>query len=285
MKYANISAKHILEDIRAGVDEESLLQKYQISKQTLKKLFTDLANAKFIKYLNAREIVIDIRSGMDNQALMDKYDLSPAGLQNLFKSLDRAGLLQRISVDKNHAPTKVVVNIHQILEDIRLGLAKVQLMQKYRLSPRGLRWISKTLANMGSISLKEVHDKLHITVSELFADKARQTKRYSIPFNCWVYESGNPGTIGKVRDLSENGLGIAGLNASLGDEKSLVIQGDEFGEFAGFTFEGICRWMRKDSKGVSVTGFEISNIAVGSRREFELMFRLAEFCNRDKLFY
>ena len=34
-----------------------------------------------------------------------------------------------------------------------------------------------------------------------------------------------------MRDVSEEGVGVAGIEAKVGDLKTLVILGDEFGEF------------------------------------------------------
>lgn len=284
MNEPRISAKQVLKDIRAGMDEKSLMKKYKFSAKTLQDLFSKLGKAGFIKYLNAREVIVDLRSGISIQNLMKKYCLTAEGLASLFQELDRSGLLRGIS-EQGSVPSKLVINIHQIAEDIRSGLTETQLMQKYHLSPRGLGWVSMTLVTSGTIALQEIYDNLNTSYEDLVPDKLRQTRRYPISFNCTAYEPDNPGVVGKVRDISENGLGIMGLKADMGDAKTLIIPGDEFGEFTSFTFDSTCRWITKDPNGVFVAGFEISHISIRNLKEFELLLHLVEFGNRDKQFF
>lgn len=283
MKKPRISAKEAVKDIRAGMNDIALMKKYGLSAKGLKSLLKKLGQAGIIKHLNAYEVMTDLKSGISSNDLMKKYGLTEEGLQNLFQELDRAGLL-RGTAEHNGVPAKVVINIHEIVEDIKSGLTKTQLMQKYHLSHRGLRWVSMTLISSGTIAWQEIYDNLCTTYDELVPDKLRQTKRYPLPFECQVYEADNPGVLGKVRDISEKGLGIFGLETNVGDTTTLVIPEDEFGEFASFTFDSRCRWITKDPKGVFVAGFEICHISIGNLKEFQLLLHLAQFGHRNKTF-
>jgi uncharacterized protein (DUF433 family) len=278
-----IDAKEALEDIRAGMNDIALMKKYKLSAKGLQSLFKKLGQAGIIRHLNACEVVSDLRSGMSSEDLMEKYGLNAEGLQNLFQELDHHGLL-RGTAEQSGVPSKVVINIHQIVEDIKSGLTKSQLMQKYHLTPRGLRWVSMTLISSGTIAWQEIYDSLCTTYDELVPDKLRRTKRYSLPFECPVYEAHNPGVVGKVRDIAEKGLGILGIKANVGEPKTLVIPKDEFGEFASFTFDAECRWITKDPEGVFVGGFEICHVSIGSLKEFQLLLHVAQFGNKDKTF-
>jgi len=276
MKRTRIEAKEALEDIRAGMNDIALMKKYILSAKGLQSLFRKLGQAGIIKHLNAYDVLADLRSGISSEDLMKKYQLTAEGRQNLFQELDRAGLLRETG-EQDDVPSKVVINIHQIVEDIKAGFTKTQLMQKYHLSPRGLRWVSMALISSGTIAWQQIYDNLCTTYAELVPDTLRQKKRYPLPFVCPVYEADNPRVVGKVRDISENGLGIIALIANVGDTKSLVVPQDEFGEFASFTFDTECRWMTKDPKGVFVCGFEISHISIGNLKEFQLLLHLAQF--------
>jgi len=283
MKKPSISAREVLEDIRSGVDDIALMKKYELSAKGLQSLFTKLGEAGIIKHLNAHEVMADLRSGISSDGLMKKYKLTAQGLQNLFQELDRAGLL-RGSAEHNDVPAKVVIDIDLMVKDIRSGLTKTQLMRKYHLSDRGLRWISMTLISSGSIAWQEVYDNLCISYQELVPDKPRQRKRHPLPFECPVYVVDNPGVVGKVRDIAEKGLGILGISANAGETKTLVIHKHEFGEFAGFTFDAVCRWTTKGPKGLVGAGFEICHISIGNLKEFRLLLHLAQFGSRDKAF-
>jgi hypothetical protein len=120
------------------------------------------------KKVGARESVTDIRSGMSDAALVEKYHLSPPGLQSLFDKLVGGGYIDLSEihqrkpeylglVDISRAfpqPEKyetedfrqtlrpglqVQVNAQEVARDIRSGMADSALMDKYKLSSRGLQ--------------------------------------------------------------------------------------------------------------------------------------------------
>ena len=283
MEIPKIKAKEALEDIRAGMDDISLMKKYKVSAKGLQSLFKKLGRAGIIKHVNASEVLADLRSGINSDDLMKKYSLTPCGMQNLFQELDRTGIL-KTSAERDGVPAKVVININEIAEDIRSGLERTQLMEKYRMSPRALRWISTTLISSGTITWQEIYDKLCTTHEDLAPDKPRGAKRYPVPLDCNIYEADNPGVLGKVRDISYKGVGVLGIKAKEGDTKTLVVPKDEFGEFATFTFDAKCRWKKRDPSGEFLAGFEISYISIGNLKEFQLLLHLVRFGNRHRKF-
>jgi hypothetical protein len=278
-----INAKEALEDIRAGMDDISLMKKYKLSANGLQSLFKKLGQAGIIKHVNAREVLADLRAGISSDELMKKYSITRRGMENLFWELNRAGVLET-SVERDGVPAKVVININEIANDIRSGLSRTQLMEKYRMSPRAMRWVSATLISSGTITWQEMYEKLCTSYKDLVPDKPRGAKRYPVLFDCNIYEADNGGVLGKVRDISYKGVGVLGIEAKVGDSKTLVIPGDEFGEFATFTFDAECRWMKKDPAGEFLAGFEISYISIGNLKEFQLLLHWVRFGNRDKKF-
>ncbi|MGO9568750.1 MAG: PilZ domain-containing protein [Desulfomonilaceae bacterium] len=283
MKIPKIKAKQALEDIRAGMDDISLMKKYKLSAKGLQSLFKKLGQAGIIKHVNAREVLADLRAGMSSDELTKKYSLTRRGMQNLFWELDRAGVL-KASAEQDGVPAKVVINIHEIAKDIKSGMNRTQLMDKYRMSPRALRWVSATLISSGAMSWKEILDKLSIAHEDLVPDKPRGAKRYPVLFGCNIYEADNGGVPGKIRDISHKGIGVLGIKAKVGDTKTLVVPGDEFGEFAAFNFDAECRWTKRDPAGEFLAGFEISYISIGNLKEFQLLLHWVRFGNRDKKF-
>jgi Mor family transcriptional regulator len=278
MKARRIKAKEALADIRAGMDDIALMKKYRLSAQGLQDLFTQLGEAGIIKHLNAQEVLADLRAGISGDDLMKKYRLSTAGMQSLFQELDRAGLLKG-RAEENGVPAKVVIGINQIVEDIKAGLTKPQLMKKYRLSSRALRWVSMTLVTTRAIAWQEILDKLGTSYEELVPKNPRRARRYSLLFDCPVYEADNPGDVGQILDVADGGMRVRGIDAKAGDVKSLVVPEDRFMEFARFTFDAQCKWVRKDPEGAFVAGFEISYISIGNLKEFQLLLHLVRFGN------
>jgi hypothetical protein len=268
-----IEAKRILEDIRSGMDDLSLMNKYELSAKGLQSLFEQLGNIGLVRRLNARELLEDIRSGVGQDGLIEKYQLSENGLQRLFEELDRAGLLKHCA--QLDTPAKITVNINQVAADIRHGLGRGQLMEKYRFTSRALRWVCMELVSNGLLTWRELYEKLSSSSEGLVLDKPRESRRFTLDFDVEIHEAGHSEAPGKVRDVTERGIGVSGIRAKVDERKTLVIAGDEFGEFATFTFDAVCRWASKAPGGEYVAGFEVSYISVRSMGEFRVLIRLA----------
>lgn len=167
MAKTKIEARQALEDIRAGMDDSSMMDKYRLSAKGLQSLFRKLVKAELISRdelsgrmvgfsgdvrladvspttsrsrpqtrrkpkttVRASEAVEDIRSGMDDASMMDKYKLTSEGLQNLFVKLINAGLISQWEVDHRMESFESTVDLMAIMKS--LGLEK-------NLSTRGRR--------------------------------------------------------------------------------------------------------------------------------------------------
>ena len=137
------------------------------------------------KKISAKKAVADIRSGMSDADLMSKYLLSNAGLQSLLDKLVTAGyidlaeILERTplflgTVDisesfpqpaaikaedgrqsiKSKAETRV--NAQEATRDIRSGMDDSALMQKYRLTSKGLSSLFRKLMEVGLIKQTDI---------------------------------------------------------------------------------------------------------------------------------
>jgi hypothetical protein len=162
----------------------------------------------------------------------------------------------------------------QIVKDIRSEMARSELMGKYRLTWRSLRWVLIVLIKSGVISWKEIHGRLISSQDELLLDGVRRARRYLLPFDVSVHELNHPDPQGKLRNISETGVAIIGITGTVGETKTLVVSGDDFGEFGTFFFEAECRWCKKAPNGQYVTGFEISHMSLGNMAEFRILMRL-----------
>ncbi len=133
--------------------------------------------------ISAREAVADIRSGMDDSALMTKYGLSAEGLQTLFDKLVNTGfidlaeirprlmgyvgtvvlpeldLLTKKDRGKEKPPKGKAerrINAQEAARDIRLGMDKSALAEKYRLTPKGVTSLLNKLLSLGLLSEKDL---------------------------------------------------------------------------------------------------------------------------------
>ncbi len=216
--------------------------------------------------VSQKEVLQDIRSGMDDTAIQQKYRLTARGLKSLYKKLVEAGALGH-----DRSPILRRLNIAKVLADVQNGMSQADLMNKYDLSEEMLRQVSKKLLDArGKRTASDGPETVIEERPEFLA--TREFLRHEVDFEVPVYEAGRPDVHGAVRDVSEEGVGVAGIDADVGEVKTLVVLGDEFGEFSSFEFEGCCRWRFADPRGgPCLTAFAITNI---SERDFEQLQRL-----------
>jgi uncharacterized protein (DUF433 family) len=214
--------------------------------------------------VSQKEIIQDMRAGMDDAAIRKKYNLSPKGLQTLHDKLIEAGLL-----GKDFNTRSRTLNLLTILADIRSGMTRSDLLEKYTLTDKTLRQVvQKLIAAEGKRSAFDGPE----TVIEEPADflATGEFVRHEVDFDLPVYEAYRPEIIGKVRDVSEEGISVTGIEASRGDFKNLVVVADDLGQFSSFEFEGYCRWAFTDSVDrVCIAGFAIETISISDAQELQ----------------
>jgi hypothetical protein len=218
------------------------------------------------------EVLRDIRSGMDEAALRKKYGLSAKGLKVLYDKLIEAGLL---GPDLRSFSRRL--NIVAILADIRAGMSKQELMKKYDLSEYMMRQVGKKLLDArGKRTPSDGPDTLIEELPQFL--ETREFMRHEVDFELPIYEASQPQIQGRVRDISEEGVSVVGLEAHVGDIKTLVILGDELGGFSSFEFEGYCRWSVPDAADRTyLTAFARHKISEHDLKELRKLLRLITF--------
>jgi len=138
------------------------------------------------RQIRVREALADLRAGMKDAELMEKYNLAAKGLQSLFAKLVAAGMItmeeieQRmpglmqsatISEDVQNLAegeawrlrrtrpgeqTGQLIRAGDAVADVKSGMSDTQLMEKYRLSSRGLQDLLDKLVDKRLIALEEV---------------------------------------------------------------------------------------------------------------------------------
>jgi Mor family transcriptional regulator len=203
-----------------------------------------------------KEIVKDIACGMTDSDLSKKYNLSSRQLLSIFRQL--SNLRER--------------RIQMLTADIRSGMTHSELMGKYQLSTEGLASSLKFLVRANAIGQDELGPLSFFHNERKTVTESRKTPRnHPIPV-VTICEVGKPGARYLVRDISEEGIGIAGIRAQIDEIKYLAVVGDEFGEIAPFEFEAQCRWAKHvEPEGGFCSGFRIKGIS-----EQDLL-RLREF--------
>ena len=150
-----------------------------------------------------------------------------------------------------------------IIRDVRAGMTVSQLMDKYRFSLKILRFVFRRLLNAGAITKDELAAQTALYKDTLELKGVRKWIRKSMVFPVRIYDSGNPFATGYVRDISEKGVCVEGIEAAVGEIKNFIVRSGAFGEGHTLVFEGKCRWVNpQQSPGTKwVAGFEITSIS------------------------
>jgi hypothetical protein len=150
-----------------------------------------------------------------------------------------------------------------IIRDVRAGMTVSQLMDKYRFSLKILRFVFRRLLNAGAITKDELAAQTALYKDTLELKGVRKWIRKSTVFPVRIYDSGNPFATGYVRDISEKGVCVEGIEAAVGEIKNFIVRSGAFGEGHTLVFEGKCRWVNPQiSPGTKwVAGFEITSIS------------------------
>ena len=173
---------------------------------------------------------------------------------------------------------KLRISVRDFLADVRSGLTDSELMAKYGVSARGLTRTFEKLKAGGFIhdaelEIRTLHaeDTVHIDIHQLSL-QPREELVCLVP----IYESGVPEQNGLVRSMSEHELELTGIEAEVGEMKSLVISADLFFDLDPFTFEARCISVKpKSSEGETVYGFEITHISETHIESFRKLMDLA----------
>jgi DNA-binding Lrp family transcriptional regulator len=275
-----ISAADVRADIRAGIPDSALMKKYRLSPMGLQDLLKKMEQRGLVAMISARDFLRDIRIGMSDVDLMAKYELSAKSLGTVFEQMENAGI--SICREKTLAAgSKNKVRINEVVKDIRSSLTKQELMEKHRLTSRGLSWVLTKLISMGAISWEEIYGKVCSSYQELALDMLRRSERHTPHFYVPIYASAEPKIVGRVRDVSQHGISVKGIQAEVDETQTLIIPGDSFGELGRLIFDARCAWSGKDSWGEYLSGFEITNVEAGSKREFQLLIELSSLKTLD----
>ncbi|MBI5570750.1 MAG: PilZ domain-containing protein [Desulfomonile tiedjei] len=228
--------------------------------------------------IKAKEAITDIRSGMSDRELMEKYRLTPQGLENLRRELDDLGLLHTPSARDGFRPPRQRIRIREIVKDISASMSDIELMEKYRISRHALQVLFKKLLDLKAIDRDTLFGEVGIQYETAVSHFVRELQRYSLDFEIPVYLSENPQIQGRLRDLSEKGVGVEGLEVETEQIKTLVILGDAFGVVAPFDVEAECRWSRREGpEQVVLAGFKILALSDTAREELRKLIKLTSF--------
>jgi len=153
-----VDAKEALADIRSGLSDSELSEKYGLSAVGLQSLFSKLLAAGLIT-----------EAELSNRVHWSQKDVKLRGEDNA----DLDG--ERVAESVDFTKTKVRIDPRRVVSDIRYGFGDSELMDKYNLSPGGFRRLVRKLLLTGLITQSEPDNRQHWT------DKSVKLERYVCP--------------------------------------------------------------------------------------------------------
>lgn len=218
-----------------------------------------------------------VESGLNNVALMEKYGPSYEGLRELLQELADAGFLGK-SLSQAASESTRRIAVRNIVKDIRSGVSRSDLTAKYNLSDENFEKVLKRLVQAKAISNDELERVLAPQPGASEVKESRRYERYYLDFELPVWETNRTEVRGQVIDMTEKGLGVIGLPATLGEEKNLMVFSEEFLEIDPFSFDACCRWVKRArDSGEYVSGFEILKIQEPDLEELRKVIYLLTF--------
>ncbi|HMK35091.1 MAG TPA: PilZ domain-containing protein [Desulfomonilaceae bacterium] len=157
---------------------------------------------------------------------------------------------------KKQVPARAVVS------DIRAGFGDNGLRAKYSLSQRGLGRLFKKLLTSNLITHDELYRGSCLYKENIDRIMSRFRPRADLSVKIPIYEV-TSGSVGLLRDISETGLRVAGIQAAIGDEKTFQIPIDMFIRADPLLVIAECRWVKIKSKNrqYPVAGYELKAVS------------------------
>lgn len=169
------------------------------------------------------------------------------------------------------------ISARDFVRDFRSGMSDRQLASKYQLTPDKLERVYGKLLEAKAITAEELeaHRKKppscpYPQIKSDFRIAGRDKLDFPLP----VYEKSDPEIRGFVLDVSVKGLRVKGIEAAVGETKTLVIPAHEVFHVNAIEMEAVCRWAT--TEGLSrepMAGFEILNLIQGDMEELQMLIR------------
>jgi hypothetical protein len=177
--------------------------------------------------------------------------------------------------DEEPGPPKIKIKIRDFIKDFRGGMNDSELMNKYKVSRGALDFVFKRLLELKAIRSDELFGEPSLSSESITPANVRELERYRLDFELAVVQSGVPGIAGTVKDITEGGIGVIGINAVLGEIVTLVIHPEDFLEVRPFRFACECRWnkLNRETRSFSA-GFKIVDISDHDLEEMRKLMRL-----------
>jgi len=170
------------------------------------------------------------------------------------------------------------IDASRIVADLEAGMGDIPVMEKYQISPSELMSILEKLKDADITSKAQIPQRIKALRPKVEAEQNRGRPRNYLLYELPIYETYSAEVAGTVIDITENGVQVAGIEATVDETRNFLIDSTETVTVrTPLMFEAQCRWTREEGpEGLPEAGFEITNIAPECLKELRrLIERLA----------
>lgn len=155
------------------------------------------------------------------------------------------------------------IHAKEIVPDILRGMTDAQLMQKYKLSPKGLRSAFDKLVKYRLLTVQELCRQSVPKPGEtiIIDDLGLLSRRY-LTINVPIHFTRHPQVQGTLWYVTEKALAITDLDCEVGEFRSFTIPCRRYLDADEITFQAECIWTSlKEASQTRVTSFRIISIS------------------------
>lgn len=173
--------------------------------------------------------------------------------------------------------SKRVINIKSVAADIQSGLSDTELMEKYGLTSKNLSTVLDKLLEYQLITFDDLQQRqAEFEEEEVYTPPSefRAWERDEVDFPLRLHDEADPQVKGVLLNVSERGLGVKGIRATVGDVKTFVIHADEVFEVDPVVCEVNCRWIKlaREDRGC-LSGYEVVKFLSGDLKTIQVLMK------------
>jgi hypothetical protein len=163
------------------------------------------------------------------------------------------------------------IKAKDFVNDLRSGMSDSELRSKYNLSAQGLQSAFKKLLEAKAVRTSEVFGRVSLEDDTVAIATTRLLPRDELefPFPIYLCVGTRPTVKGVIKDITEKGLKVSGIETKVGEVKTFAIPSDKFSQVDPFAFRAICRWVDEDG----CAGFQIIQFSQRGSGELEKLIR------------
>jgi hypothetical protein len=306
MSGREINVREVLKDIRAGMDDWTLMAKYRLSPLGLDDLYRQLASANLLdgnrpqppkKSKSTRRsdrhtvgFVLPIYAEDEPHVLGTVVDLTENGVGTRGLKA-RVNDLKRLAIPADEffdvGRLRLLGHCRWAAKDPSDGeyIAGFEIGE---LPGKDLMELRKLIELTDSFSCREVEeaeeeyesvefDVFHESAEPVRSAESRSLERYAVPFQIPIHDAIRRENRGKLVDITEKGFAVDGMTCEQGQEITLVIPAYHHGrqQFDSIVLIAECRWVKEKESGGCLCGFKITDRTTKNFKELQ---RLVQAC-------